>query len=469
MSNRSDEANPKPALARRLGLFDATMIVMGGIIGSGIFMNPSVVARQVTSPVLILFVWALGGLVALAAAFIWAELAALRPAVGGQYAYLRDAYNPLIAFLYGWGLLLVIQTGGMAAVAVTFARYFLELTNAPVPDWLVAVIALAGLTVINCIGVRAGSTVQSLLMVLKILAIVALISCGLYLILRQLGFLSGSGTGGIGVVVGGFGLPSFGFLSTIGAAMVPVLFAYGGWQTASFVSGEIREPRKNLPRALLIGVTGVVVLYLAVNFVCVIVLGVSGLANTSTPASDVMRLAFGPAGGRAIAAGIAISTLGFLSQGMLTAPRVYFAMAEDGLFFKSVGKVNPKTQVPMIAIALQGALAIFIALWGRYEQILNYVVSVDFIFFGATALCIFIFRRRAIRSEEGLRDQALNATEGRGTNVPGHPLTTAVFIAICWLVVINTIYRYPENTLIGLAILLAGVPAFFFWRWRNAK
>src|SRR6185503_184067 len=235
-----------PALARRLGLFDATMIVMGGIIGSGIFINPYVVAQRVTTPFLILFVWGLGGLIALAAAFIWAELAALRPEVGGQYAYLRDAYHPLVAFLYGWGLLLVIQTGGMAAVAVTFARYFLELTNVPVPDWLVAVIALASLTVINCAGVRAGSTVQSLLMVLKILAIVALISCGLYLILRQLGFLSGSHTGGIGAVAGGFGLPSFGFLSTLGAAMVPVLFAYGGWQTASFVSGEIREPRKNL-------------------------------------------------------------------------------------------------------------------------------------------------------------------------------------------------------------------------------
>jgi APA family basic amino acid/polyamine antiporter len=246
--------------------------------------------------------------------------------------------------------------------------------------------------------------------------------------------------------------------------MVPVLFAYGGWQTASFVSGEIREPRKNLPRALLIGVTGVVVLYLAVNLVCVMVLGVSGLANTTTPASDVMRLAFGPAGGRAIAAGIAISTLGFLSQGMLTAPRVYFAMAEDGLFFKSVGKVNPKTHVPMLAIALQGALAIFIALWGRYEQILNYVVSVDFIFFGATALCIFIFRHRRRRLTNPADD-----ADGRTVNVPGHPITTAIFIAICWLVVINTVYRYPENTLIGLAILLAGVPAFFFWRWRNAK
>src|SRR5436305_11668916 len=160
-----------PKLARQLGLFDATMIVMGGIIGSGIFMNPYVVARQVTTPFLILAVWALGGLLALAAAFIWAELASLRPEVGGQYAYLRDAYHPLVAFLYGWGLLLVIRTGGMAAVAVTFARYFIELTNLPIADWMVALLALGGLTVINCLGVRAGGSVQSFLMVLKILAI----------------------------------------------------------------------------------------------------------------------------------------------------------------------------------------------------------------------------------------------------------------------------------------------------------
>ena len=458
---------PAPGLARRLGLFDATMIVMGGIIGSGIFMNPYVVAREVKTPFLILGVWALGGLIALAAAFIWAELAALRPEVGGQYAYLRDAYHPLVAFLYGWGLLLVIQSGGMAAVAVTFARYFLELTNLPVADWMVAVLALGSLIVINCLGVRAGGSVQSLLMVLKIIAILALILCGL--------FLAGPQSRSEVAPAGFLDRPaSFDLLTAIGAAMVPVLFAYGGWQTASFVSGEIREPRKNLPRALIIGVTGVVILYLAVNFVCVRVLGVSGLANTTTPASDVMRLALGPTGARAIAAGIAISTLGFLSQGMLTAPRVYFAMAEDGLFFKSVGWLHPKTHVPILAIVIQGLFAMVIALSGRYEQILNYVVSVDFIFFGATALCIFVFRRRAsatTASPHALpngRATAPNVAR-RITSVPGHPVSTALFVVVCWLVVINTVYRYPENTLIGLAILLAGVPAFFFWRWRNTK
>lgn len=464
---------PSQTLARRIGLFDATMIVMGGIIGSGIFINPYVVARQLSSPFLILAVWAFGGLIALAAAFIWAELASLRPEVGGQYAYLREAYHPLIAFLYGWALLLVIQTGGMAAVAVTFARYFLELTNLRASDSMVAVVALATLTVVNCLGVRAGSTVQSILMVLKIFAIVALIVCGLYLM-----FPEPATTTAREVIPGGgtefnyiFAFSPSNFLTTIGAAMVPVLFAYGGWQTASFVAGEIREPRKNLPRALIIGVTGVVVLYLAVNFVCVYALGVSGLAATTTPASDVMRLALGERGARAIAAGIAISTLGFLSQGMLTAPRVYFAMAEDGLFFRSVGRLHSKTHVPILAIALQGLLAIVIALSGRYEEILNYVVSVDFIFFGATALAIFVFRRRRTASQRAATapDAAKGPDASRITRVPGHPITTALFVIVCWLVVINTVYRYPQNTLIGIVILLAGIPAFFFWRWQHRK
>lgn len=444
-------------LARRLGLFDATMLVMGGIIGSGIFMNPAVAARSLKSEFLILAVWALGGLVALAAAFIWAELATVRPEVGGQYAYLREAFHPLVAFLYGWGLLLVIQTGGMAAVAVTFARYFRELTKVQMADGVLAGLALAVLTIINCLGVRAGGTVQSFLMVLKILAIIALVLCGLFLTTLPAGSGIGIVTGGGSLDVGANLKSAFALATMIGAAMVPVLFAYGGWQTATFVAGEIREPSRNLPRALVIGVTGVVILYLAVNFVCVQVLGVSGLANTTTPASDVMRIALGPTGARLIAAGIAISTLGFLSQSMLTAPRVYFAMAEDGLFFDAVGKLSRRSHVPVIAIVMQGALATVIALSGKYEQILNYVVSVDFIFFGLTAICVFVFRRR-FKAER---------VSGSLARVPGHPVTTVIFIAVCWLVVINTVYQHPENTLIGLGILLAGIPAYFLWQRKN--
>lgn len=438
-----DQSDHQPQLARRLGLFDATMIVMGGIIGSGIFMNPSVVALQVHTPFLILGAWILGGLFALTAAFIWAELAALRPEVGGQYAYLREAFHPGVAFLYGWVLLLVVQTGGMAAVAVTFARYFVELTHLPVSSAALAAIVLATLTIINCLGVRAGSTVQSILMVLKILAIAMLVVCGFVFASR-----SANPTHVLDRPA------SVDLLTAFGAALVPVIFAYGGWQTATFIAGEIKEPRKNLPRGLILGVTGVVLLYLAANVVYILVLGTEGLAASSAPASDVMRRALGDVGARVIACGIAISTAGFLSQSMLTAPRVYFAMANDGLFFKTVSLVHPKTRAPVVAIALQGVLAIVIALLGTYDRILNYVVSIDVIFFGLTACCIFVFRRREPTAV---------------TRVPGHPLTTILFVAVCWLVVINTVYRYPENTLIGIGIMIAGIPAYLFWRSRSNK
>ena len=426
----------QPQLARRLGLFDATMIVMGGIIGSGIFMNPSIVARQVNTPALILGAWLLGGLFALAAAFIWAELAYARPEVGGQYAYLREGFHPLVAFVYGWVLLLVVQTGGMAAVAVTFARYFVQLTNVQIGYSHLAAIVLAVLTIINCFGVRAGGTVQSVLMVLKIAAMLALVACGLLL-------------GNAAHASGAERQLEMGLLPAFGLALVPVIFSYGGWQTATFVAGEIKEPRKNLPRGLILGVIGVVVLYLSANVVYLRLLGTSGLAASAAPASDAMRMVLGDFGAVAIAAAIAISTVGFLSQSMLTAPRVYFAMASDGLFFKSVAIVHPRTRAPIVAIALQGLLAIVVALLGTYESILNYVVSVDVIFFGLTACCVFLFSKRP--------------------RVPGHPITTIVFIAVCWIVAINTVYRNPRDTLIGVGILLAGIPAYWFWRWRSSK
>jgi APA family basic amino acid/polyamine antiporter len=428
-------------LARRLGLFDATMIVMGGIVGSGIFMNPSVVARQVSSPALILGAWVVGGAIALAGAFVYAELAALRPAVGGQYAYLREAFNPCVAFLYGWALLLVIQSGGMAAVAVTFAHYARELTAIPLGAGGIATAVLVALTIVNCLGVRAGATLQSVLMVIKIVAIVGLVLTGLLFApaaaatpVREAGDRSD-------------------VLTAMGAALVPVLFAYGGWQTSSFVAGEMKRPERDLPRGLLLGVLGVIVLYLAVNAVCLRALGPEGLAATKTPASEVMRRALGEAGARAIAVGIAVSTLGFLSQSMLTAPRVYYAMASDGLFFRGVARVHPGIRVPVAAIALQGLLAVVIAVSGRYEQILNYVVSVDFIGFGLTGVALFVFRARGDR-----------ATSFR---TPGHPVTTAFFVAASFLVVVNTVWRYPENTLVGLAILAAGVPAYLLWRRRS--
>ncbi|MCA1555915.1 MAG: amino acid permease, partial [Acidobacteria bacterium] len=232
-------------LLPRLGLFDATMLVMGGIVGAGIFVNPAEVARQVHTPFLILGAWLLGGMIALAGAFVYAELAARRPEVGGQYAYLRDAYHPTVAFLYGWSLLLVIQSGGMAAVAITFARYFAELTRAPLAEGATAALALAVLTAVNCLGVRAGSNVQSALMVSKIIAIAVLVFCGWW-------FSAGAGNGFTDTPALDEPL-SFDLLTAMGAALTPVMFAYGGWQTTSFVAGEMRDPRRDLARGLLFG------------------------------------------------------------------------------------------------------------------------------------------------------------------------------------------------------------------------
>ena len=436
--------NPEPGevpLARRLGLFDATMIVMGGIIGAGIFVNPAVVARDVHTPLLVLGAWLIGGMIALIGAFVYAELAALRPRVGGQYAYLRDAYHPIVAFLYGWTLLLVVQTGGMAGAAIIFGRYFCELFGLSISEQVIATLALAILTAINCLGVRAGSNVQSALMLIKLVAIALLIGVGCL--------------GSVKTNPAGVELPTdSGGFAGLARAMAPVLFAYGGWQTASFVSGEMRDPRRDLPRGLLIGVIGVILCYVLVSCSCLRALGVANLARTNVPASEVMRYAFGERGAQVIAAGIAISTLGFLSQSILTAPRVYYAMARDGVFFKAVGHLDPRTRVPTVAIVLQGLCAAIIALTGKYDQILNYVVAIDVLFFGLTGASLLIFRARL--EGKGLDEEHLR--------VPWHPITTSVFVLACWAISISTVMQFPRNAGIGVGILAAGALIYPLWR-----
>jgi APA family basic amino acid/polyamine antiporter len=329
-------------------------------------------------------------------------------------------------------------------VAVAFAKYYREITGSTASDATIAATALLGLTAINCFGARAGSNVQSILMLLKVGAIAALVAVGMLL-----------GGGSV------HPLPlldrpvSLGLVASVGAAMIPVAFAYGGWQTASFVAGEMRDPRRDLSRGLIAGVIGVIVLYLSVNFVCLRVLGPAGLAATRVPASAVMRSALGERGAQWIAFGIAVSTLGFLSQGMLTAPRVYFAMARDGLFFSAVGWLSPASGAPVVAIVLQGLLATVIAISGEYEQILNYVTSVDFILFGLTAASLFVFRRRAH-----------SAAQPGIYLAPGHPYTTALFVLASAAIVASTVATYPGNSAVGLTILVAGIPVYLFWRKR---
>jgi APA family basic amino acid/polyamine antiporter len=312
----------------------------------------------------------------------------------------------------------------------------------PLGDSVVAVAVLALLTLINCMGVRSGSNVQSGLMLLKIGAIAALVLAGLW-------FAPAISAQPQPTPIG-----SLSMFAAIGAAMTPVMFSYGGWQTSSFVAGEMRDPQRDLARGLLFGVAGVILLYCAVAFVCTHALGPQGLAASKTPATDVMRLALGDKGATFIAIGIAISALGFLSQGMLTAPRVYFAMAEDGLFFRRVAEVNAVTRVPVVAIVLQGVAAAVIALSGTFGQILGYVVSVDFIFFGLTGAALFVFRHRDPGQQVAFK-------------APLHPFTTGLFVVACAITVVATVWNNPKNSLIGYAILLAGVPACLYWQRKN--
>jgi len=422
----------------RLGLFHTSMLVMGGIVGSGIFMNPQVVATDAPSATAVMVAWLLGGAVALSGGFIWAELAAARPGVGGQYAYLRDGVHPAAGFVYGWSNLVVTQTGGMAAVAVTFARYTHASVALPWAESASAVAALAALTAINLMGLRVGGTVQSAFMVAKIGAIALLVVCGL--------LLAPAASPDAAAPSGEPGLR--GFL----AAMIAVLFAYGGWATATFVSGEIDDATRTLPRALLWGTAAVVALYVGVNAACLRTLGVSGLAASAAPAAEVVSRVMGSSGAQAVAVAVAVSTLGFLAQGMLVCPRVYYAMARDGLFFETLGRLHPKTGVPHVAIALQGALAIVTALSGTYEQILSWVITVDFVFLAATAATVFVFRARGpVGTIPAMR-------------TPGHPFTTLFFVTVSLAVVASTFIEHPVRSLLGWALVASGVPVYFMWR-----
>jgi APA family basic amino acid/polyamine antiporter len=438
-----------PKLLRRLGTRDAALIVMGGIVGSGIFMNPSVVARFLGNGSLVMAVWVAGGAIALPGAGIFAELAARRPHDGGLYAYLRDAFHPALAFVFGWCLLLVSQSGGMAAAAVTFANYFAQLTGTPLPIRALGAAVIGVFTVVNAFGVRTGTTTQNVFMILKIVAIAGFAGIGLFVIAPVVASPAPTAS------------PAAGPFALIGLAMVPVLFAYSGWQTSSFMTAELREPHSTLPRGLLAGVALVVALYLAVNVACLHALGIRGLAATSTPASDIAQVAFGPIGRMAMAIVIAISTLGFLSNQILTSPRVYFQMAADGTFFKPLAAVNPKTHAPAIAIVAQGAVAVVLTLFFNYGQLLNFVTANDYIFFGFAAIALLIFRKRDARNPLAPRPFF---------RAPGQPFSTLLFLAAAWYVVGDTILNSPRDTLIGVGILLSGLPVYWlFTRQRSLR
>lgn len=431
---------------RTLGLFSGTMAVVGGIIGSGIFNNPAIVAARVHTPGLTLSAWVLGGVIAVAGAFCFGELGQRRPKAGGGYVYIREALGALPAFLYAWSLLLVIATGAIAAVAVTFANYTLPLLGLDA-RWALplAAGAILLLTAVNYIGIRPGAITTNIFTLLKLLALGFLIVAGL------------TATGLTVPTAEPVAAPTNPIFA-MAAALVPVLFAYGGWQQTNFISEEMVDAERNLPRALLLGVGIVVLVYVLANLTYLRALGAAGLAASTAPAADAMRAVLGETGAKLIALGISASTFGFLNLVIMVSPRVYQTMAADGLFFPAFARLTPKFRTPGTAILAQGGWGVLLLLTGTYGALLDYVVFCDWIFFGLAVVSLFILRKR---------DMATGVVDPPGAfRVPLWPWPAVLFVAASLYVMAGSVLSNPFNALLGSGILALGVPVFLFWRGR---
>ncbi|HJQ66669.1 MAG TPA: amino acid permease [Gemmatimonadales bacterium] len=432
--------------ARRLGLFSATMAVIGGIIGGGIFRTPAAVAQRTGSASLALITWGVGGVIALIGAFCFGELGQRKPKAGGSYVYLRDAFGPLAAFLNAWAQLLIMLPGGTAAVAVVFASYAVPLLGLPpaatVPLAVGAIVFVSG---VNYVGVKPASVMQNVFVILKLAALAILIVVGLTVAVPYRPLPSPA------VTVGGLGVGI-----ALGAALVPVLFTYGGWQNTNLIAEEIIEPERNLPRALVLGVLGVVVVYVLANITYLRLLSAPGLAASTAPAADAMREALGPRGASLIGAGIAVSAFGFLNLNTLVAPRMFQAMAQDGLLFRRMAELHPRYRTPTAAILAFSGWTIVLTLSGTFNQLVDYVVFGDWIFFALAVATLFVYRRR----------DELAGVSGSGFRVPGYPLLPAVFVLAALYVVSSSVGANPRNAAIGTGLLLLGIPVYGALRHR---
>lgn len=489
-------ADAKLHLERGLGWMDATMIVVGSMIGSGIFLTSAESARLVGSPGWLLAAWALAGLLTITGALCCAELSAMMPHAGGQYVFLREAYNPLSGFLFGWGLFFVIQTGTIAAVAIAFARFMGVLTGrvagdnylvAPVPlfggyaislstEQLVAIIVILVLTVTNTRGLKTGKLIQNTFTFTKTAALAGLIIVGL-----ALGWNANSAAYTASwwnswangwtpqtaqsslTVVGGLAL-----VMLLGKAMTGPLFAQSAWNNVTFMGGEVREPGRNLPRALLVGCAIVVGLYLLANLAYIVTLPLVDIQKAPRVATAMMQTIFGPRGAVIMAVTIMISTFGCNNGLIVAGARVYYAMSRDGLFFKSIGRLNAH-HVPAVALIAQGLWAAFLTLprtittdtktgavvYGNvYTQLLEYIVSVDLVFYGMMVAAVIVMRRTAPKLDRPYR-------------AFGYPLTPIIYIVLAALLIIDLAYLAPATSGIGYLLVLTGIPVYFIWR-RNA-
>jgi basic amino acid/polyamine antiporter, APA family len=424
-------------LERQLGWLDAANITVGVVIGSAIFLVPGEIARSLTTPTRIVGVWLLTGILSFFGALAYAELGAMMPETGGQYVYLRKAYGPLCGFLYGWSMYMVVESGGIATLAAGFAiylGYFVPLS--PLAGKLAAAAVIAVLTWLNYRGLRAGARAQNILTGIKIAGLLVLIGAA---------FLAPSTGGAASAGPTPFSIHAF------GVAMVACLWAYEGWNSVSFVAGEVRRPERNLASSLAVGMAVIVSLYLLANIAYLRVLTIPEIARTERVAALAAVRTLGPIGGTLFALTILISIAGSINGSILAVPRGYFAQARDGLFFRNFGTVHPRHGTPAFAIALSSAWSAVLALTGTYEALYSYVVFTAWIFYGLTAFAVVVLRRRAPALPRPYR-------------MHGYPVTPVLFAAVSFWFVGNTLASEPRSSLIGLAILAAGVPVYWFWR-----
>jgi amino acid transporter len=431
-----------PGLKRALGLFDVTMINVGTMVASAIFIVPAAITASMQATVPSILVWVVAGVVSLFGALCVAELGAVMPGAGGQYVYLSRAFHPAVGFLYGWSAFLVINTASIAAIAVGFATYlgfFIPLDEGGIK--FAAVASTAALTLVNCLGVVAGARIQNVMTVLKMGALLALPVLAL-----------GLGKGSLGNLAplwpeGGMGSLTL----AAGPALVAALWAYDGWIESTYVGSEIQRPERNLPLSIVLSTVIVVLLYVLANATYLAVLSPAATASSPLVASDAAQVILGTAGAAFIAAAIIVATLGANNGIVFTSARIPYAMAQEGLFFQWAGKLDPRFQSPNLVLLVQGLVAIALTMTGSYVQLATYVVFVSFLFYGLSALAVVVLRRR----EPDLP---------RPYRAWGYPLTPLVFIAFALYLVADTIRQTPRESAVGAGIVLLGLPAYWYWR-----
>jgi len=462
----------KTELVRGLGLTSAIMLVAGSMIGSGIFRKPATMAGQLLSPELLLIVWIAAGLITFIGALANAEVAGMIDSTGGQYVYFRHMYGDFLAFIYGWAVFAVIQTGSQAAIAYVFGEYtgyFLNFPHLP-PEWIafhfniplvgeihpffefgpkaIAIISILFLTAVNYAGIIFGGFVQTLVTFIKIGSIILLS----FLLLAF-------GSGNIGNIYNGFqNMPVMNqsFISVIGLALAGAFWAYDGWNNVTFVSGEVKNPSRNVPLGLLFGTLIVIVVYVLINIAYLYILPVSEMAKSKLVAADAAGKIFGSAGAAIISISVIISAFGALNGSLLSTARVHFAMARDGLFFKNMGKIHPRFGTPHISLVVQGLWSCVLVLSGTFDTITDYVIFASWLFYMLGAFGVFILRKKM-------------PDKPRPYKVWGHPYTTLLFVVFSFFFLINSVFSDSEDAAMGTLLIAAGLPVYYYWKLKQKK